>query len=104
MVGADAGRKLVAERGLTGAAVGALIPLMSAVGFEELGLVKALLKRFFSAGPWTAMDAAALASAVGGPPADAGDEVLVTRHDLDDDLTLVAGWVDGTFLLDVEVS
>lgn len=104
MVGAGAGRQLVAERGLTVAAVGALIPLMSGVGFEELGLAKALLKRFFSAGPWTAMDAAALATAIGGPPADAGDEVWVTRHDLDGDLTLVAGWVDATFLVDVEVS
>jgi hypothetical protein len=34
MVDADVGRKLVAERGLTVAAVGALIPLMSMVGFE----------------------------------------------------------------------
>jgi hypothetical protein len=88
---------------LTVAAVGALIPLMSDVGFEDLGLVKALLKRFFSAGPWTALDAASLATAVGAPPADATDEVLVTRHDLDHDLTLVAGWIDGTFLVDVEL-
>lgn len=102
MVTAD-GRQLVAERGLTVAAVGVLVPLMSGVGFEDLGLVKALLKRFFSADPWTAMDAAALAAAVGGPRADAADEVRVTRHYLDGDLTLVAGWVDDTFLIDVEV-
>lgn len=85
-------------------AVGALIPLMSDVGFEELGVVKALLKRFFSAGPWTATDATALAAAIGRPPAEGGDEVWVIRHDLDGDLTLVAGWVDGTFFVDVEVS
>jgi hypothetical protein len=66
--------------------------------------VKALLKRFFSDGPWTAMDAAALATAIGRPPAEATDEVSVIRHDLDRDLTLVAGWVEGTFLVDVEVS
>jgi hypothetical protein len=102
MVTAD-GRQLIAERGLTVAAVEALIPMMSGVGFEELGLVKALLKRFFSAGPWTAMDAAALAAAVGGPRAEVAVEVQVTRHDLDGDLTLVAGWVDETFLIDVEV-
>jgi hypothetical protein len=65
--------------------------------------VKALLKRFFSAGPWTAMDAAALAAAVGSQWAEAADEVQVTRHELDGDLTLVAGWVDETFLIDVEV-
>lgn len=102
MVDADVGRKLVAARGLTAAAVRALIPLMSGVGFEELGLAKALLKRFFSDHPWTAIDAASLASAIGRPPGDA-DDVSVTRHDLDADLTLVAGWVDGTFLIDVEV-
>lgn len=95
------GRVQVAERGLTPAAVGALIPLMGAVGFEELGLVKALLKRFFSDGPWTAPDAAALSNAVGGPP-PATDTVL--RHDLAPDLQLVAGWVGGVFFLDVEVA
>ncbi len=102
-VRADAGRQLVAERGLTTAAVGALIPLMSSVGFEELGLVKALLKRFFSAGPWTSMDAGALAAAVGRPPVGVSDDVAMTRHQLDRGLTLHAGWVDGTFLIDVEV-
>lgn len=102
----DPGRAQVAARGLTAAAVGALIPLMGSVGFEELGLVKALLKRFFADGPWTAMDAAALADAVGPPPSppnDAADDVEVIRHRLDDDLELVAGWVDGHFVLDVEV-
>lgn len=94
----------MAARGLTAAAVGALIPLMGSVGFEELGLVKALLKRFFSTGPWTAMDAAALADAVGPPPSRAGDDVDVIHHRLDHDLELVAGWVDGRFLLDVEVA
>jgi hypothetical protein len=49
------------------------------------------------------MDATALATAIGRPPSDATDEVSVLRHDLDGDLTLVAGWVDGTFLIDVEV-
>jgi hypothetical protein len=100
----DPGRAQVAERGLTPAAVGALIPLMGSVGFEELGLVKALLKRFFSAGPWTAMDAAALADAVGPPPPSVEGDVDVIRHRLDAALELVAGWVDGRFVLDVEVA
>lgn len=102
---ADPGRAQVAARGLTAAAVGALVPLMGDVGFEELGLVKSLLKRFFSIGPWTALDAAALAGAVGPPPETAGGVggVDVVRHRLDADLELVAGWVDGRFVLDVEV-
>lgn len=94
------GRQLVGHRGLTPAAVGALIPLMGDVGFEELGLVKALLKRFFSDDPWTAVDASALARAVG--PSSRSDD-RVRRRRLDDDLTLVAGWIDGVFVVDVEV-
>ena len=101
MTGPDAGRQLVAERGLTPAAVTALIPLVAGVGFEELGLVKALLRRFFSADSWSAREAATLASAIGPAPPD-GDHV--TTLDLDRDLTLIAGWVDGTFVLDVEVA
>lgn len=93
----------MADRGLTAPAVGALIPLMGSVGFEELGLVKALLKRFFSTGPWTAMDAAALADAVGPPASSVEGDVEIIRHRLDEDLELVAGWVDGRFVLDVEV-
>jgi hypothetical protein len=94
------GRALVAQRGLTAAAVGALIPVMTDVGFEELGLVKALLKRFFSDDPWTAIDAAQLATTVG--PAPAGADRVV-RHRLAPDLELVAGWMDDVFFLDVEV-
>lgn len=108
MTSAAHGRQLVAERGLTPAAVNALIPLLAGVDFEALGEVKAQLLRFFSAGPWTSLDATALDRAVGPPPADAidspgGDGVeQVLRHRLDADLTLLAGWVDGTFLIDVE--
>lgn len=93
-------RTQVSQRGLTPTAVGALIPLMTSVGFDELGLVKALLKRFFSDGPWTATDSASLANAVG-PPADGMDTVV--RHALAPDLELVAGWIDGAFFLDVEM-
>jgi hypothetical protein len=89
-------RAEVAARGLVPAAVSALIPLMADVGFEELGLVKALLRRFFSEGPWTAVDAATLTRTVG-PGTD-----RVVRQELAPDLTLVAGWVDGEFFLDVE--
>ena len=94
-----AARALVAERGLTVAAVGALIPLMSDVDFDALGEVKALLRRFFSADPWTSIDAAALVRAVG-PPGEQGDRIV--RRRLDADIGLVAGWVDGAFVLDVE--
>jgi hypothetical protein len=73
---------------------------MTGVGFDELGLIKALLKRFFSDGPWTSMDASSLATAVGGAP-DRTDRIV--RHALAPDLHLVAGWVDDVFVLDVEV-
>jgi hypothetical protein len=77
---------------------------MADVDFEELGLVKALLRRFFSDGPWTAMDAASLATAVGPSPSSAGGADHVVRHPLASDLQLVAGWVDDAFFLDVETS
>src|SRR5688500_740502 len=105
---ADAGRHQVAERGLTPAAVGALIPLMGAVAFEARRLAQAPLDGFFSNAAWTAMDAAALADAVGpralATGAEAAADVDVIRHPLDDDLELIAGWVDGRFVLDVEVA
>ena len=96
-------RQLVAERGLTAAAVQALTPLMDAVSFESLAIVKDLLKRFFSAGPWTAVDAVALSGAIGAPPGDAKPEAgeRMLRRRLDADLTLVAGWVDAAFFVDV---
>ena len=99
MANDETGRQLVAQRGLTPSAVGALIPLMTDVDFEALGQVKALLRRFFSDGPWTAPDAASLVRAVG--PPSAGDTIV--RKRLDGDLTLIAGWVDGAFVIDVEV-
>lgn len=99
MANDDDGRQLVAQRGLTPSAVGALIPLMTDVDFEALGEVKALLRRFFSDNPWTALDAASLVRAVG--PPGTGDTIV--RKRLDTDLTLIAGWVDGAFVIDVEV-
>jgi hypothetical protein len=104
-------REMVAERGLTADAIRALTPLMAGVGFDELGLVKALLKRFFSAEPWTAVDAAALSRAVGPAPADLArlqgalderDGVRGVRRRIARDLSLVAGWVDDRFFIDVE--
>ena len=76
---------------------------MGDVGFDDLGTVKALLRKFFSTETWTAIDAATLARAIGPPPSDV-DADDVTRHRLAPDLTLVAGWVDSAFVIDVEAS
>src|SRR4051795_7665245 len=61
----DVGRRLVAERDLTAAAVAGITPLMDNVDFTQLGQLKRLLKQFFSAQPWGPTEDAALADTVG---------------------------------------
>src|SRR5436309_6547889 len=61
MTDPDAGRRLVARRGLTAKAVTALTPLMAHVELDRLAEVKGLLKRFFSDQEWAAADDDALA-------------------------------------------
>ena len=91
-----AGRRFVAERGLIGAAVAAITPLMDNVDFAQLGQVKRLLKQFFSDQQWGPTEQAALADAVG------------TGHGsvdglLSEGVRLWAGWQDGRFALRVDV-
>ena len=96
MAGPDAARRLVVERDLARAAFAHLTAdAFLALPFEALGPTKALLKRFFSAGPWGAEDDDALATAVG--PGHG-----TWRRRLDDDLTLSYGWEEGRFGLRVE--
>src|SRR5689334_6210482 len=61
-----------------------------ALPFEALGPVKTLLKRYLSAGPWSAADDDALAAAVG--PGEGWWE-----RALDGEVTLAYGWQDGRF-------
>lgn len=86
----EAARQLVVERNLVGAAFAHLTDAFLALPFERLGPVKTLLKRYLSIGPWGPEDDDALAAAVG--PGDGW-----WRRDLDADLALEFGWVDGRF-------
>jgi hypothetical protein len=91
----DEGRREVAERGLTPAAVAHLTrDALGRIEFSALTPVKGLLKRFFSAEVWTVDDERALADLVG--PGDGWWE-----YDLAADLTLRFGWRDARFRLDV---
>jgi hypothetical protein len=90
----DSARALVAERNLAAAAFVHLTEAMLDLPFEALGPVKTLLKRYLSAGPWTAEDDDALAAAVG--PGEGWWE-----HDLHDDVRLAYGWEGGRFRVEV---
>lgn len=95
----DAARALVAQRDLTGAAVGALSETVRKLPMEALALVKQLLKRFFSDQPWDEGDDATLAQLFGtGSGAAASTS---ERLALDPELTLVWGWENGRFTLRV---
>ena len=83
-------RQLVAERNLAAAAFGHLTEAFLSLPFESLGPVKTLLKRYLSAGPWSAEDDDALAAAAG--PGEGRWE-----RELDPDVTLSYGWRDGRF-------
>jgi hypothetical protein len=91
----DERRNEVAARGLTPAAVTHLTrDALGTVDFAVLAPVKKLLKRYFSADPWTAADDDALADLVG-----VGSGWW--SHDLDDDFGLEFGWRDGAFRIEV---
>ena len=90
----DSARALVVERNLAGAAFGHLTEAFMALPFEALGPVKTLLKRYLSAGSWSAEDDDALAAAVG--PGEGWWE-----RELDADVTLSFGWQDGRFRVEV---
>ena len=96
MIPDDVGRRLVAERDLTAAAVAAITPLMNKVDFAQLGEVKRLLKRFFSEQEWGQTEDEALADAVGSGHGS-------VDHMLAPDLRLWAGWRQDRFALRIEV-
>jgi hypothetical protein len=68
---------------------------VSGLSLDRLGVVKQLLKRYFSEEPWTADDDETLADAVA---TDAG----AGRHELEPGLTLIWGSEGGRFRLRVE--
>jgi hypothetical protein len=91
----DACRRDVAARGLTPTAVTHLTrDALGAIDFANLAPVKTLLKRFFSAEPWTPGDDAALADLVG-----SGDGWW--HHELDERFAFEFGWRAGGFRLEL---
>gem|GEM_PF-1201426 len=89
------GRDLVVERDLVRAAFEHLtVDAFMTLPFEALGPTKRLLRQYFSPEPWTAADEESLARVVG--PGEGW-----WRRDLDADVTLEYGWVDGRFAVDV---
>ena len=90
----DAARRLVVERNLVGTAFGHLTEAFMTLPFESLGLVKTLLKRYLSTGPWAAEDDEALAAAVG-----SGEGWW--ERDIDGELTIAFGWDGGRFRVEL---
>jgi Scaffold protein Nfu/NifU N terminal len=91
----DECRREIAASGLTAAAVTHLTrDALGAIGLEKLAPVKILLKRFFSAEPWTDRDDDALAELVG--PGEGW-----WRYPLDERFMFEFGWRGGAFRLDV---
>ncbi len=87
------GRGAVATRGLTADAVAHLTTEVAMqLPFEDLALFKALLKKFFSSEPWRPTDADSLSRLVSAS-LDAG----WWEHQLDDDLILRHGIMDGRY-------
>jgi hypothetical protein len=92
--GRDEGRREIAARGLTPAAVAHLArDALGRIDLEHLAPVKGLLKRFFSDAPWTAEDDDALAALVG--PGEGW-----WRHPVDAGLEIAFGWEHGRFRLE----
>jgi hypothetical protein len=90
----ETGRREIAARGLTPAAVSHLTrDALGMIDLAALAPVKKLLKRFFSDEPWTDADDRSLADLVG--PGDGW-----WRHELDDGLVLEFGWRGGSFRLE----
>ena len=88
-------RREVATRGLTAIAVAHLTrDALGTIDFAALAPVKGLLKRFFSDGPWLAIDDDALAALVG--PGSGW-----WRYELDDDFGFEFGWRDGAFRIEL---
>jgi Scaffold protein Nfu/NifU N terminal len=91
----DAGRRELAARGLTPAAVAHLTrDALGRIDLNHLAPVKGLLKQFFSDAPWTTDDDDAFAALVG--PGQGW-----WHHELDEGFDLDFGWRQGRFRLEV---
>ena len=91
----DAGRRELAARGLTPAAVALLTrDALGRIEFDHLAPVKGLLKQFFSDAPWTTDDDDAFAALVG--PGQGW-----WHHELDEGFDFDFGWRRGRFRLEV---
>lgn len=91
-------RRAVEQRGLIAEASTHLTTEIAMhLPFEALGEFKDALKRFFSGAPWTPADEARLSTLV-----TAHVENGEWEHELDDDITLHHGIVDGTYLIRLE--
>ena len=92
----DEARRLVAANELVAAASGHLTDeVASKLEFHELVAFKSLLKRFFSAAPWSDADVAKLADLV--TPHLASDDWW--EHDLGSGITMAHGIRDGGYVL-----
>jgi hypothetical protein len=91
----ETGRREIATRGLTPAAVAHLTrDALGTIDLAALAPVKKLLKRFFSDESWTGADDRSLAELVG--PGRGW-----WQYELDDDLALEFGWREGSFRLEL---
>jgi hypothetical protein len=89
----EVARRLVVQRKLMSVAFEHLtVDVLVTLPFDAWGPTKALVRRFFSAEPWTDVEAAALAEAVG--PGEGW-----WSRTLDDEVTLEYGWRDGRFTI-----
>lgn len=94
----DALRRAVEQRGLIPVASGFLTTeIAMQLPFEALAEFKDALKRFFSGAPWTPADEARLSALVTEHVAEG-----MWEHQLDDEIALRHGIVDGTYLIRLE--
>jgi len=91
-------RRAVEQRGLIGIASQHLTSeIAMQLPFESLGPFKDLLKQFFSGAPWTPADEARLSALVTEHLSEG-----MWEHQLDADITLQHGIVEGTYLIRLE--
>jgi hypothetical protein len=91
-------RRAVEQRGLIATASAHLTTeIAMSLPFEELGEFKDALKRFFSGAPWTPADEARLSALVTAHVSEG-----MWEHDLDEDITLRHGIIDGIYLIRLE--
>lgn len=93
MEAVETARGLVTDRNLVPVAFAQLtVDVLMTLPFDARGRTKVLVRRFFSAEPWTDVEAGALAEAIG------PGEGWWSRA-LDDEIMLEYGWRDGRFTI-----